>query len=58
MEFDTGYATFEEKLMVVCDARGEMHWLDAIEMRIESVDGRSCREVLDACALPPDTRKP
>ena len=45
--FDTGYTSFEEKLIVACDADGEMHWLKAHELTVESVNGRSCRDVLN-----------
>ncbi len=45
-EFDTGYATFEHKLVAACDADGVIHWLNATETTIESIDGQTCREAL------------
>ncbi len=44
--YDTSKMTFEEKYIVGCDDHGELHWLEAHEVRVESVDGRSCQEVL------------
>jgi hypothetical protein len=45
--YDTSLQTFEEKFIVCCDSDGELHWLAAHEVRVDSVDGRSCREVLN-----------
>lgn len=46
LALDFNYASFEEKLIVACDANGELHWLNANEVKVDSVDGRSCQEVL------------
>lgn len=54
MSFETGFASFEEKMIVACDADGELHWLDANELAVESVDGRSCRDVLSEPAISND----
>jgi hypothetical protein len=52
LDFDVGYATFENKQVVVADKSGEISWLPAHEVVIESVDGRSCRVVLEeACSV-------
>ncbi len=47
MPYDTGLQTFDEKFIVCCDSDGELQWLEAHQVRIDSVDGRSCREVLN-----------
>ncbi len=47
---DPSYATFEEKLIVACDEEGQLHWLNSIEMVVETVGGRLCRDVLDGPA--------
>ncbi len=46
LPLEVGYASFENKLLVVADVHGEISWLPAVEMLVESVGGRSCREVL------------
>ncbi len=58
LAFDMGYASFEEKLIVACDANGDLHWLNANEMSVESVDGKTCRDVLgDSLSLPSDSQQ-
>ncbi|MDX1926084.1 MAG: hypothetical protein SFV81_06180 [Pirellulaceae bacterium] len=46
LAMDTAYASFENKLLVVADASGEISWLPSFELLVESVGGRSCRVVL------------
>lgn len=48
LSMDTGYASFENKLLVVADKQGEIDWLPSVELLVESVDGLSCSEVLAA----------
>lgn len=47
ISYHTSLQTFEEKFIVGCDIDGELHWLKAHEVRVDSVDGRSCLEVLN-----------
>lgn len=46
LSIDTGYASFENKLLVVADKSGEIIWLPSVELLVESVDGLACSEVL------------
>jgi hypothetical protein len=45
-DMDTGYASFENKLLVVADKRGEIDWLPSVELLVESVDGQTCIDLL------------
>jgi hypothetical protein len=46
LSWETGYFTSECKQLVVADNSGEMSWLPAMEFVVESIDGRTCRDVL------------
>jgi hypothetical protein len=46
LSMDTRYASFEDKLLVVADAGGEISWLPALEMLVDCVAGLTCHEFL------------
>lgn len=46
LPLELGHTTSENKLLAVADVHGEISWLPAVEVLIESVDGRTCREIL------------